>query len=104
MKVLVVGATGGSGQAAVSALLGAGHEVTAFSRHAERLPAAARLRRVNGDVMDPPAVEAAVRGQDAVVVTLGITENALSVRLRGSTTTPIDVRSRGTRHTIAAMR
>lgn len=104
MKVLVVGATGGSGQAAVNALLAAGHEVTAFSRHAERMQDAPRLRRVNGDVMEPPAIEAALRGHDAVVVTLGITENALKVRLRGSATTPIDVRSRGTRHTIAAMR
>ena len=104
MKVLVVGATGGSGQAAVNALLAAGHEVTAFSRHAERLQAAPRLRRVNGDALDASAIDAVVRGHEAVVVTLGITENALRVRLRGSATTPIDVRSRGTRHTIAAMR
>lgn len=104
MKVLVVGATGGSGQAAVTALLAAGHEVTAFSRHAERLAPAARLQRVNGDVLDPPAVDAVVRGHDAVVVTLGITESALRVRLLGSATSTIDVRSRGTRHTIAAMR
>jgi uncharacterized protein YbjT (DUF2867 family) len=104
MKILVVGATGGSGQAAVKSLLAAGHEVTAFSRHADRLPAAARLRRVNGDVLEPSAIDEAVRGHDAVVVTLGITENALRVRLLGSASTPLDVRSRGTRHTIAAMR
>jgi nucleoside-diphosphate-sugar epimerase len=105
MKVLVVGATGGSGQAAVTALLAAGHEVTAFSRHADRLqPGAQRLRRINGDVLDPSAIAAAVRGHDAVIVTLGIAENALRVRLLGSAGTPLDVRSRGTRNTIAAMR
>ena len=36
-KVLVVGATGGTGRATVEALLERGHRVTAFSRHAESL-------------------------------------------------------------------
>jgi uncharacterized protein YbjT (DUF2867 family) len=105
MKVLVVGATGGSGRAAVDELLSRGHEVTAFSRHAERLGAAAGpLRPVSGDVTDPAAVDQVVRGQDAVIVTLGISDNPLRVRLLGSRGTPIDVRSRGTRNVIAAMR
>ena len=34
MKVLVVGATGGTGRAAVDALVAGGHEVTAFARRA----------------------------------------------------------------------
>ena len=72
LKVLVVGASGGSGRAATEALLAAGHEVTAFARHADRLAARSdRLRLVNGDAMNPWDVDAAVRGQDAVVVTLG---------------------------------
>jgi uncharacterized protein YbjT (DUF2867 family) len=105
MKVLVVGATGGSGRAAVGELLSRGHEVTAFSRHAERLGAVAGpLRPVSGDVTDPAAVDQVVRGQDAVIVTLGITGNSLRVRLLGSKDTPLDVRSRGTRNVIAAMR
>ena len=52
----------------------------------------------------PPAVDRVVRGQQAVIVTLGISENALRVRLVGPTSTPLDVRSRGTRNVIAAMR
>lgn len=105
MKVLVMGATGGSGVAAVQSLLAAGHEVTAFSRHAERLQALSdRLRVINGDAMKPADVAAAVRGHDAVVLTLGISESALRVRLRGSAGTPMDVRSAGTRNVIAAMR
>ncbi|MFS8478880.1 MAG: NAD(P)-binding oxidoreductase [Micromonosporaceae bacterium] len=105
MKVLVVGATGGSGRAAVGELLARGHEVTAFSRHARVLSGAGgHLRAIDGDATDPADVDRVVRGQDAVVVTLGISENPLRVRLFGSVDTPMDVRSRGTRAVISAMR
>jgi uncharacterized protein YbjT (DUF2867 family) len=105
MKVLVVGATGGSGRAAVNELLSRGHEVTAFSRHATTLAELpGRLRAVNGDATDPAAVDRVVRGQQAVIVTLGISDNPLRVRLLGSPGTPMDVRSRGTRNVITAMR
>jgi len=39
MKILVMGATGGSGRAAVAELLAAGHEVTALVRRPEALQA-----------------------------------------------------------------
>jgi uncharacterized protein YbjT (DUF2867 family) len=108
MKVLVLGATGGSGRAAVEHLLAAGHNVTVFTRTAveQNVNARApeRLRYFQGDALDPAAVEQAVAGHDAVVVTLGIRENALRVRLLGPARTPLDVRSAGTRHVIAAMR
>jgi len=105
MKVLVVGATGGSGRAAVDELLLRGHAVTAFSRHAARLGAVpGQLRAINGDATDPADVDRVVRGQEAVIVTLGISENALRIRLLGPTSTPMDVRSRGTRNVITAMR
>ena len=104
MKIIVIGATGGSGRATVEQLLAQGHEVTAFSRHADRIGIASdRLHLVNGDAMDLADVEAAVRGHDAVIVTLGITENPIRVRLLGPARTPIDVRSTGTRNVIAAM-
>jgi uncharacterized protein YbjT (DUF2867 family) len=105
MKVLVVGANGGSGRAVVRHLVGNGHDVTALVR--QRLtvvPPASSLRYVDGDVTDPNAVDRAVAGQDAVVVTLGIRENALRVRLCGSASTPMNVRSLGTHHVITAMR
>ena len=87
MNVLVVGATGGSGRAAVEELLNAGHRVTAFSRHADTLEGLSdRLHTVNGDATDPDDVDGVVPGHDAVVVTLGITETrcacASSERLR----------------------
>jgi uncharacterized protein YbjT (DUF2867 family) len=105
MKVLVVGATGGSGRAAIDELLLRGHEVTAFSRHTATLgELPGHLRAISGDATDPADVDRAVRGQGAVIVTLGISENALRVRLLGATSTPMDVRSRGTRNVITAMR
>lgn len=104
MKVLVVGATGGSGRAAVQSLLAGGHKVTAFARRADGLaPMGTGLRCVNGDVLEPADIERAVEGQDAVIVTLGISESALRVRLAGSVGTAMNVRSAGTRNTIAAM-
>ena len=96
MKIVVFGATGGSGRAALEELLARGHEVTAFVRgDAATLPAGARS--VRGDVMNAADVERAVQGQDAVIVALGISENPLRVRLFGPARTPADVRSIGTR-------
>ena len=107
MKVLVLGSTGGSGAAAVEQLLAEGHEVTAFTRIAAAAPeahACARLHFVQGDAMSLQDVERAVPGHDAVVVTLGIRENPVRVRLLGPARTPLHVRSAGTRNVIAAMR
>jgi uncharacterized protein YbjT (DUF2867 family) len=52
MKLLVLGATGGTGRQVVSQALEAGHEVTAYVRN-------------------PTNLERALQGQDAVVSTLG---------------------------------
>ena len=105
MKVLVVGATGGSGRAAIDELLRRGHDVTAFARRVERLDEYGdRVRTIRGDATDPDAVDRVVRGQDSVIITLGISENAVRVRLRGSAGTPMDIRSRGTRTVIESMR
>jgi len=104
-KILVVGATGGSGRATVQKLLAAGNEVTAFSRHADRLGVISdRLRTVNGDATKPADVDRVVQGHDAVIVTLGISENPLRVRLFGAGRTPNDVRSMGTHNVVSAMR
>jgi putative NADH-flavin reductase len=73
MKLLVFGATGGTGREIVAQALEQGHAVTAFVRN----PAAIttkheRLRLAQGDVLDYPSVEAAVQGQDAVLSALGV--------------------------------
>jgi nucleoside-diphosphate-sugar epimerase len=104
MRVLVVGASRGSGLAVVRRLQAEGHEVTAFGRtvSADDLPPGVRIER--GDVADASALGRAVAAQDAVVVTLGISDNAMKVRLLRRAGTPLDVRSAGTRAVVTAMR
>jgi len=105
LKILVVGATGGTGLAVVQQLLQDGHTVTAFSRHASsKFAATDRLTTVDGNVMQPADIDDAVKGQDAVIVVLGISENPIRVRLFGTARTPSDVRSTGTKNVIDAMR
>lgn len=67
MKVALIGATGFVGAAALQELLQRGHEVVALVRDPAKLPARAGLQVVHADVMDTAAVEAAVRGADAVL-------------------------------------
>lgn len=103
MDVLVVGASRGTGQAAVKALAAQGHRVTAFARSASKTDfGGAEVNAIDGDVYDAAALEKAVIGQDAVVVTLGISENPINVLLHRAKT-PTDVRSAGTRNAIEAM-
>lgn len=72
MRLLIVGATGGTGKALVREALERGHEVTAFVRKPSKLPLRhERLTLAQGNVLDPASVDAAVRGQDAVVSALG---------------------------------
>lgn len=104
-KILVVGATGGTGRQVVAHLAAEGHAVTAFSRRAHRLAAEIDgIVTIDGDATDPEAVDHAVAGQDAVVITLGIAENPIRVRVAGPARTPGDIRSRGTRTVVDAMR
>ncbi len=72
MNLLVIGATGSIGSAAVTAALDAGHEVTAFVRTPEKLAdLRGRVRVVVGDLADPSTVAAAVPGHDAVISAVG---------------------------------
>ncbi|MBT8462292.1 MAG: SDR family oxidoreductase [Gemmatimonadetes bacterium] len=71
-RVLIVGATGGTGRQLVEQALERGFEVTALVRNAAKLGMDNRhLTVLQGDVMDEASVDAAVRGQDAVVSALG---------------------------------
>ena len=72
MRLLVIGATGGTGRELVKQALAQGHQVTAFVRDPARLRIEhANLRVATGDVLDYATVEAAMRGQDAVLSALG---------------------------------
>jgi uncharacterized protein len=72
-NIFVAGATGRTGKAVVARAVAAGHRVTAFVRNrakAGALPAGVAI--VEGDILDPAAVAAAVtRDHDVVVSTLG---------------------------------
>jgi nucleoside-diphosphate-sugar epimerase len=72
IRVLVVGATGGTGRQLVQQALDQGHQVTAFVRNPAKLQIEhANLRIVKGNVLDYASVQAAMRGQDAVLSALG---------------------------------
>ena len=74
MKIVVFGASGGTGLKVVEQALEAGHTVTAFVRTPSRISLQhPGLTLFQGDVMDAAAVEKAIAGQDAVVSTLGPT-------------------------------
>jgi len=71
-RLLIVGASGGTGRQLVAQALERGHAVTAFVRNRSRLRIEhPQLTIVEGDVLDGASVEAAVRGQEAVVSALG---------------------------------
>ena len=67
MKVALIGASGFVGTAILNELLQRGHQVTAIVRHPEKVKKAENLTVVAADVLDENAVEAAVKGQDAVI-------------------------------------
>ena len=72
MRILVVGATGGTGRQLVQQALELGHEVTAFVRNPARLKIEhPNLRVAQGNVLNYASVAEAMRGQQAVVSALG---------------------------------
>jgi putative NADH-flavin reductase len=71
-RVLIVGATGGTGRQLVAQALARGYAVTAFVRDPSKLQADhPQLTVIQGDVLDESSVETAMRGQDAVLSALG---------------------------------
>ncbi|HLH06654.1 MAG TPA: NAD(P)H-binding protein [Terriglobales bacterium] len=71
MKILIFGASGGTGRELVRQGLAAGHQVTAFVRNPDSLAEAPGLRVVQGDVYATVQVAAAIEGQNAVLTALG---------------------------------
>lgn len=70
MKVLVIGAAGRTGRAVVEQAVAAGHQVTAFVHEADEYDVE-NVRVIEGDATDSDAIDAAIRGQDAVIDTIG---------------------------------
>lgn len=98
MKILVIGASQGTGALAVRAALERGHSVTAFARSPDKLALEhPQLGKVAGDFHDATSVVAAVAGHDAVIVT------ASATRLRAFKEDPRYF-SRGTGFVVDAMK
>lgn len=94
MRLLIIGATGGTGRQLVAQALARGHHVTAFARTPSKVRTRhERLSVAKGDVLDHASVEAAVRGQDAVLSALGHKRWLF----------PTTILSDGTRNVIRAM-
>ncbi len=73
MNIVVFGANGPTGRLVTTQALEAGHRVTAFTRRPEAFPVAhENLVIAEGDVHDAAAVASAIKGQDAVLSTLGV--------------------------------
>ena len=72
MRILVIGATGGTGRQLVRQALDLGHEVTALVRKPKKVKIEhPHLRVVKGNVLDYASVESAMQGQNAVACALG---------------------------------
>jgi uncharacterized protein YbjT (DUF2867 family) len=70
MRILVIGASQGTGALTVRAALAKGHQVTAFARNPQKLVLEhPQLQRVAGDFHQAASVEPAISGHDAVIVT-----------------------------------
>jgi len=81
MKIAVFGATGGTGSEFVQQALSDGHDVTAIVRNPDTFSMRHfRLRKVAGDALRPESFAEALKGQDAVVSTLGISSFLQSLR------------------------
>ena len=72
MKLIVLGATGGTGLEIVRKAVERGHSVTAFVRSVERLrPLGDCITVKQGDLLDSGELAKAIRGHDAVLSGLG---------------------------------
>jgi uncharacterized protein YbjT (DUF2867 family) len=70
MRILILGASQGTGAEAARTALERGHDVTAFARSPQKLVLQhAKLTKVQGDFHRRESVEAAVRGHEAVIIT-----------------------------------
>jgi putative NADH-flavin reductase len=97
MRIVVLGATGGTGKALVEQALAAAHDVVVVARRPEALGLEhPRLVVHKGDVRDPASLVPAFRGSDAIISCVGV---AGLLEARKGTT----LYSEGTRSICAAM-
>src|SRR5450631_970591 len=94
MRICVIGASRGIGYELILIALEEGHEVTVLLRNPAKLNISdSRLKIVKGDILDSSSVTAAIAGQDAVCLCIGIPP----------TRKPVNVFSRGAERVLAAI-
>lgn len=94
MKLLIIGASQGTGLALLQQALQANHDVTIVARHPETLDNhQPQLKIIKGSILDKNIIEQAVEVQDAVCITIGTKP----------TFKPVTVYSEGTKIVVAAM-
>ena len=99
LKLLVIGATRGTGRQVMQQALAAGHAVVALARDPARIDIpndvpTQQLSVVRGDVLDPASLAPAMADRDAVISTFGVTSGRA----------PTTLYSEGMRNIIQAMR
>lgn len=93
-RILIVGATGGTGRQLVAQALERGFRVTALVRNPSKLRLEhQRLTVVQGNVLDAASIDTAMRGQEAVLSALGHRRYFHPTRIQ----------SEGTKNTLRAM-
>ena len=70
-KILVLGATGGTGRSVVSQALAGGYDVTVLARSAEKAGDLKGAQLVIGDARDEATLRRALKGKEAVISALG---------------------------------
>ena len=94
MEMVIIGATRGIGAKLLDQALQNDNDVTVLARNPSDIEKDDdRLRVLQGDINDADTVDEAIKGQQAVCVTIG----------RGPTRKPVSLFSEGTKNVIAAM-
>ena len=94
MKILIIGATGGTGKQLVQQALERGHSVSVLIRNPAKLKINhTDLQVFKGNILSPESVSKACQGQDAVISALGHKRFVI----------PSTILSRGTQNIVRAM-
>jgi putative NADH-flavin reductase len=103
MKLVVFGATGGTGSHVVQQACAAGHDVTAVVRDPASLAGGPpNLTVLRADLMDPASIAPVVAGQDAVVSAVGSRDGRAPTTVCADSASAIvtAMRERGTRRLV----
>ncbi len=100
MNIALFGATGGTGREVLAQALAQGHAVRALARDPQRLPDAAGLTVVAGDVLDPGPVADCIAGTEAVVSALGTRMGSAPVEAQGTRNMLTAMQAQGVRRLI----